>query len=306
MDNIIYIDRSSGQKQKEKVYKGKALSFLYGNSLPSRFFRPFLLPLLTRWPLFSSLFGKLQKHPSSVKRIQPFIEGFGIDSSEFLDPVCSFRSFNDFFIRKLKPQARPIYPDPRVAIIPADGRYYFFNNIEHAQGFAIKGEKFDLKTLLQNDALAKRYQEGSMVLARLCPSDYHRFHFPCDCRPGETQLINGCLFSVNPVAIKRNIHIFTQNRRTLCELETTQFGKILYLEVGATSVGSIRETYTPFQHQQKGAEKGYFEFGGSALILLFAKNQIIFDQDLIKATDEGFEIRCLLGQSMGRCGEISF
>ena len=65
-------------------------------------------------------------------------------------------------------------------------------------------------------------------------------------------------------------------------------------------VGSIRETYTPFQKQAKGAEKGYFEFGGSSLILLFQKNRIKFDLDLLKATEEGFEIRCLLGQSMGR------
>ncbi|MGE4169074.1 MAG: phosphatidylserine decarboxylase [Candidatus Babeliales bacterium] len=151
-----------------------------------------------------------------------------------------------------------------------------------------------------NASLAQEFQGGSMVLARLCPSDYHRFHFPCDCLPGPTKLINGWLYSVNPLAVKRNIHSLTQNKRTLCELRTPLFGRVLYMEIGATNVGSIQETYTPNQWQTKGAEKGYFEFGGSALILLFAKNTIQFDSDLLAATENKLEIRCLLGQSMGK------
>ena len=138
-----------------------------------------------------------------------------------------------------------------------------------------------------------------MAIVRLCPSDYHRFHFPCDCVPGQTRLINGWLYSVNPLAIKNNLDIFTQNKRTLCELETNRFGKILYLEIGATNVGSIQQTYEPFEKQPKGAEKGYFEFGGSSLILLFAKGMIQFDQDLLDATEAGLEMRCLMGQQMG-------
>ncbi len=299
MNPILYIDRKTGHKLTEKVYKEQGLNLLYGDSWLSCLVSPWLLPLLTRWPLFSKFYGYLQKRSASIKQIQPFIKAFNVDPSEFLAPISHFRSFNDFFIRKLKPDARQIEKDPVVAIIPADGRYYFFENIAKSPGFVVKGEKFDLNSLLGNEHLAEEYHDGSMVMARLCPSDYHRFHFPCTCIPGQTHLINGYLYSVNPVAIKQNIHIFTQNKRTLCKLETKAFGKILYLEVGATNVGSIRETYSPFQKQVKGAEKGYFEFGGSSLILLFAKNTIHFDQDLLKATEEGFEIRCLLGQSMG-------
>lgn len=300
MNDIICIDRLTGKKFGEKVYKGAAVTLLYGNSLLSWLIRPWLLPLLTRWPYFSSLYGHLQKHSSSMKQIQPFINEFGIDQTEFLEPVTHFRSFNDFFIRKLKPDARPVDPDPTIAVIPADGRYYFYENIETCSGFVVKGQKFDLNTLLGNSALAQDYQDGSMVMARLCPSDYHRFHFPCDCTPGSAHCINGRLYSVNPLAIKQNIHIYTQNKRKITELQTKAFRRILYLEVGATNVGSIQETYTPGHWQPKGGEKGYFEFGGSALILLFAKNTIQFDHDLLLATKEGFEIRCLLGQSMGR------
>lgn len=300
MTEITYIDRQTGQKKIEKVYKEKALSFLYGNSGLSRLIRPWLLPALTKWSGFSSFYGWLQKRPSSARKIRPFIENFEVDSSEFLEPISHYRSFNDFFIRRLKTHARPVDPDPRVAIIPADGRYYFYANIAQCPGFIVKGQKFDLKTLLNKTEIPAQYQAGSMVLARLCPSDYHRFHFPCDCTPESTQMINGWLYSVNPLAIKQNVHILAQNKRTLCELQTSSFGTILYMEVGATSVGSIQETYTPGQWQAKGAEKGYFEFGGSALILLFPQNSIVFDADLLAATEEGLEIRCLMGQSMGQ------
>jgi phosphatidylserine decarboxylase len=300
MNDIICIDRQTGQKFIEKVYKERALRLLYGKSWLSYFVRPWLLPSLTKWPWFSELYGRVQKHPWSARYIAPFIEKFGIDTSEFLEPVTHFHSFNDFFIRKLKPEVRPIDDNPDVAVIPADGRYYFYDNIKECEGFIVKGKKFELDTLLGQASLAQEYREGHMMIARLCPTDYHRFHFPCACLPGPTQVINGRLYSVNPLAIKRNIQIFVQNKRTLCELQTPLFGRILYMEVGATNVGSIQETYTPGEWQAKGAEKGYFEFGGSALILLFAKNTISFDADLLAATAEGLEIRCLLGQSMGK------
>jgi len=300
MSGILYIDRQTGQLQIEKVYKERALHLLYGESRLSRLLRPWLLPFLAKWPWFSRLYGYLQKHPTSARKIPAFIQQFDVDSSEFLERVSSYRSFNDFFIRKLKPEARPTHSDPYTAIIPADGRYYFYNDITTCPGFIIKGQKFELETLLGNASLAQEFQGGSMVLARLCPSDYHRFHFPCDCLPGSTQLINGWLYSVNPMAVKRNIQILTQNKRTLCELHTPLFGRVIYMEIGATNVGSIKETYSPNQWQVKGAEKGYFEFGGSALILLFAKNTIQFDSDLLAATKQGLEIRCLLGQSMGK------
>lgn len=297
--NIVYIDRKTGRKEVEKVYKNEALRFLYGDHWLSQYMSAAILPMIAKLPYFSQFYGFLQKQSSSAKKIRPFIHHFEVDESEFLDSVDSFSCFNDFFIRKLKPGARPIALGSNVAIIPADGRYYCYPDISQTDGFIVKGKKFCLEELLQSQELAKVYAEGSMVLARLCPSDYHRFHFPCDGLPGPTQLINGWLYSVNPLAIRKNFNIFTQNKRTLCEIDKTAFGKILYLEIGATCVGSIQETYAPGVWQPKGAEKGYFEFGGSSLILLFPKNTIKFDEDLLAATKHGFEIRCLLGQQLG-------
>jgi len=164
----------------------------------------------------------------------------------------------------------------------------------------VKGKRFSLKSLLQDDELAERYAEGAMAMARLCPVDYHRFHFPCECVPGKPRLINGLLYSVNPIALKRNIEYLSQNKRMITELETENFGKILYMEVGATYVGSIHQTYTPGKACAKGEEKGYFAFGGSCLLVLFEPNKIAFDQDLIDFSAKRMEVRGLLGQSLGR------
>lgn len=300
MSDVFYIDRISKKIVREKVYKESYIRLLYGESWLTRLFSPLLIFLTVKWPFFSRIYGYFQKTASSKKKIKPFIEEFEVDTSEFLQPVDQFSSFNDFFIRKLKPTVRPLMPDPSVAIIPADGRYYFYQNIEESPGFIVKGQKFQLKELLQNDSLVETYRNASMVMARLCPSDYHRFHFPCDCFPSETRFINGHLYSVNPMAIKKNIQIFSQNKRTICELQSPLFGNILYMEIGATNVGSIKETYIPGQFYLKGAEKGYFEFGGSSLILLFPQGSIAFDEDLLKATHDGLEIKCMLGQSMGK------
>lgn len=298
-DSITYIDRVSQQEEIERVYGEKALKFIYGSDFVSKLVGYPLLHLLVRTPFFSALYGYWQKSPYSKQKIKPFIEKFHVDTSEFLDSVDDYKSFNDFFIRKLKKEARPIASGENVAIIPADGRYLFYPNISQSEGFIIKGEKFDLSTLLEDPKLASQYEHGTMIIARLCPTDYHRYHFPCSGVPGETRLINGWLYSVNPIALKRDIHIFTHNKRSICEIETELFGKVLFLEIGATNVGSINQTYVPNQYYPKGAEKGFFSFGASSLIILFQPGRIILDADLLAATKQNLEIKCLMGQSMG-------
>jgi phosphatidylserine decarboxylase len=295
MEPIVYIDRATGKEEEEKVYGAKALNFLYGDGWSSRIFGTPLMYLLSRIPFFSACYGIYQKMPWTKAKIAPFIQTFQIDTSEF--ETQDFESFNDFFTRKLKMETRPIAEGEKRAVIPADGRYLFYPNIAEADGFFVKGQKFNLETLLADSKLAEKYHHGTMVVGRLCPSDYHRFHFPCACVPGESRLINGWLFSVNPTALKKDIHIFTQNKRSICELHTKHFGNVLYIEIGATNVGSIHETYTPFLPYPKGAEKGYFSFGASALIVLFQPGTIKLDDDLLGRSP--MEIKCLLGQSLG-------
>lgn len=289
---ITYIDRITGKKRQEKVYGERALKYLYSGSQLARM----ATAAVSRSPLVSSLYGWLQNLPSSKKKVLPFIKDFDVDASEFLDPVESYRSFNDFFIRKLKPSARPLSTAPFVA--PADARYLGYQTLTE-ETVTIKGQTFDLNALFQDEALANQFRGGSLIMARLCPSDYHRFHFPAECLPGEAKLINGFLYSVNPIAIGQKLSIFWENKRKLTLLETKDLGQIAYFEVGATNVGSIHETYTPHVPAAKGDEKGYFSFGGSSLLVFLKPGAIRLSQDLIDATNAGYELKCLMGQAFG-------
>lgn len=290
---IYYIDRKTKAECKEKIYGGKTLSLLYGDGLLSKILHYTVVPLLAYLPFFSWAYGMLQKTRSSRKKIRPFIDTYGIDASEFI--TQDFRSFNDFFIRKLKPTCRPIVADLNVAAMPADGRYLVYPKFEQ---FTVKGQLFDLETFLDDLFYARRYRTGSMVIARLCPTDYHRFHFPCDGVASEAKLINGPLFSVSPIALKRRLTILSENKRVITEIESEKFGTILFVEIGATAVGTIRQTYTPGP-VVKGQEKGYFQFGGSCIVMLFEENRIVFDADLVENTRGMRETLVKFGESLG-------
>lgn len=300
MTPLRYIDRQTHQEVTEKVYGEFFINLLYGSSLLSKILSFILVPLFSRWIFLSKLYGALQKSRCSRRKIIPFIQKFQVDSSEFLDHIESYQSFNDFFIRKLKTSARPITPGEEIAILPADGRYLVYENIAQEDGFFVKGQKFDLKTLVQSSELANLYSSGSMVIARLAPVDYHRFHFPTSCLPTASQPISGKLFSVNPAALKKHANILAENQRMITKLKTPHFGTILCIEVGATYVGTIHQTFTPEEPQNKGAEKGYFSFGGSSLILLFEPGRIQFDADLLQASRRRIEMLGKIGQSLGR------
>jgi phosphatidylserine decarboxylase len=292
--NLQYIDRKSGKICTEKVYGDKVLTFLYANDGVFLILSKIILNSVAKISFISCLYGLLQKSPLSRKKIPSFIKNYNIDSSEFQKE--SFSSFNDFFTRKLKKKTRPIDSNPSTIVAPADGRYLVYPKIAD---FSVKGKSFDLFTFLQDSDLAKKYSDGSMVIVRLCPVDYHRFHFPVSGFGSNPKLINGPLYSVNPVALKNNIKILSENKRVITSI-SSNFGSIQYVEIGATFVGSIRQTHMFDQPFSKGDEKGYFEFGGSCIVLLFEKDQIILDQDLIENTSKGYETYIKMGQSIAQ------
>ncbi len=300
MKDIAYLDRISKRVEAERVYGGTFLDLLYGQGWKSKIFSPILKHISAKWRWSSAFYGWLQKSSWSRFKIAPFVKKFGVDREEFLEPIESYRSFNEFFIRKLKPSARPLAQGNDIAIMPADGRCLVFDNIEKSDGFIIKGVKFSLREFILDDTLYERYKQGSMAILRLCPSDYHRFHFPFNCLPSAPKQVDGTLYSVNPVALKQDIEILTKNKREITTLQTKSFGQVLYIEVGATYVGTIHQTFIPNEPYAKGDEKGYFSFGGSCLVLLFEHGRIQFDQDLLEASQKNMETRCLLGQTLGR------
>lgn len=296
MDKIIIFDRQNKKEIEEKVYYQSLLQFLYKDSFLSKI----LLFPITKFSIFSKLFLLLNSLRISKYKIPYFIKHFNISEDEFLKSTKNFRSFNDFFIRKLKDGARKIDSKENTLTFPCDGRFLVFPKIDDFNSYSIKGQKFSLDEFLQDKELAEKYKDGSMLLARLAPQDYHRFHFPCDCIPKEAKLINGCLYSVNPIAIKRNIKILQENKRMITTLVTEKFSDILFIEIGATNVGSINQTFFPNTKYQKGEEKGYFSLGGSSIIILFKKNTVIFDQDLVEKSLKKIETRDFMGSTFGK------
>ncbi|MFN4984156.1 MAG: phosphatidylserine decarboxylase, partial [Akkermansiaceae bacterium] len=162
----------------------------------------------------------------------------------------------------------------------------------------VKGQTFDLPALLGDPALAKKYAHGSLVLSRLCPVDYHRYHFPAAGIPSETHTIPGPLFSVSPIALAQKLSYLWTNKRTLTQLQTEEFGTILILEIGATCVGSIHQIYTPNQPVEKGAEKGYFAFGGSSTITIFEAGKVTLAKDLLENSSKQIELYARIGTPM--------
>ena len=306
MSRVFYFDRKTRRVEEEKIYGEFFLKFFYSPKKRGKGFSKILLPLFTKFPGFSRCYAALQKTSLSRRKITPFIEKYKVNIEDFIQPPGGYRSFDSFFSRKVKPSARLIDPRENVAIMPADGRYLVFPNVNEVERVFVKGQTFSLEQLLGSQELALKYHEGALVIARLCPTDYHRFHFPFHCMPKQTQLIAGSLYSVNPLALRQKIDILTSNKKMITVLDSQQFGEVLYIEVGATAVGSIQQTFTPGKMVNKGEEKGYFEFGGSTVLLLFEKERIRFDQDLLEASSMSLEIKASFGESLGTAIEGFF
>lgn len=295
MKPIQFFNRYTAQVETEAVYGEGFLRWAYQNPLGR-----LALHALVKRALFSKWYGRRMQRPSSRSKIQPFVEQYGTDLTELADDPSTFRCFNDFFIRRLKPEARPIVDDPRSVVFPADGRHLGFQNVAEIDGVFVKGQKFNIDELVGDSELAENYREGTLVLSRLCPVDYHRFHFPCAGTPSTPRLINGPLFSVNPIALRQALSYLWQNKREITRLETENLGTVLLIEIGATCVGSIVQSFKPDQSVNKGDEKGRFEFGGSSTITLFEPGRILLANDLIENSRECRELYARVGDNMGK------
>jgi phosphatidylserine decarboxylase len=247
--------------------------------------------------------GKTYDAPSSRNEIESFIAFHHLNVQEMLDEdLKNYKNFNEFFYRKLKPSARPIFApnDDHSLISPADCRLNVFPTVTEAQEFWIKGNGFSLKTLLDNDELATEYNDCSLVIARLAPQDYHRYHSPASGKIGDFRVVDGTYFTVDPIAINQSIDVYGQNKRLITSIETEHFGKILFIAVGATMVGSINMTVQPGQVVRKGDELGYFAFGGSTTLLLIKPQKVQFDHDLLVNSSKQIETLVKVNTSLGR------
>jgi phosphatidylserine decarboxylase len=174
-----------------------------------------------------------------------------------------------------------------------------FASIKSSQDLWIKGSKFNLATLLGSESLARDFHDGSIAIFRLAPQDYHRFHMPVDGVLESIHTIEGTYFTVNPMAVRTTVDVFTENARTVSMIQSERHGKVAYIAVGAMLVGSVVHTSEVGKPFKRMDEHGYFKFGGSTIILLFQKGRVAFDADLIANSSTSLETLVRMGNSLG-------
>lgn len=292
---IHVFNRYSGAIEEEEIYGEAFLKWIYGHPLGR-----LALWGVAKRRFFSRFYGWRMSRPASRKKVAPFVATYGLNEEEFLQAKESFGSFNAFFSRRLRPDARPIASAPSDVVFPADGRHLAIPVLGREEGFFVKGQRFDLAKLLDDAELAHEFAGGTLVLSRLCPVDYHRFHFPVEGRPERAMRIGGPLFSVSPIALRQRLSYLWENARVRVVLDGGPAGKVVTVDVGATCVGSIHYTYTPREDIARGDEKGFFEFGGSSTITLFKQGVVCLADDLLSHSAKNQEVYARMGDRMGR------
>jgi phosphatidylserine decarboxylase len=300
--NIIVQSRMTGQLEEEKmqVYVRLGIRLLYKGAT-SRMEGGRARRLLKSLSIKQ---GIKYDDPESAKDIPAFIEFHQLKEDEILDPLDSFKTFNEFFYRKLKASARPVESpdDPYRLVSSADCRLMTFASVTEATQLWIKGREFTVARLL-GDAYkdqAERYTDGALAIFRLAPQDYHRFHSPVEGRIGEMTYIAGEYYTVNPQAIRTALDVYGENARKIVPIDSPQFGRVMAVCVGAMMVGSIQTTVQEGEYVQRGQEFGYFAFGGSTIVILFEKGKVEWDEDLLINGRASLETLVRVGMGIGR------
>lgn len=290
---IHYYNRYTGQIEQEKVLGEAAMRWIYGTT-PGKV----SLHVLLKRAFVSRMMGWQKNTRRSAKGLAEFVRQYGINMEEAALPLESFRSFNEFFYRELKAGARPLCAENEVAL-PADGRHSGWQDAAEIRNVFVKGQSFDLPALLGSAELAEKYAHGTIVLSRLCPVDYHRFHFCTGGTPEAAIRIPGPLASVSPYCLRQRLSWLWTNKRERTLIRNTAVGDVVSLAVGATGVGAIFQTYAPGSPMSKGDEQGYFAFGGSTVMTFFEPGRVQLAADILENTARCTETYAHMGDTLG-------
>ncbi len=306
MGAISFFNRYTGQIETEKVYGGNFVEAAYGNpdgsAQPASPFLPFLVDKIFSSHTFSRFYGALQSSTLSHHKIDGFVKEFQIPMAQY--ESGPFASFNDFFIRKFKTGQRPFSNSPNDMSAFAEARYLGFASVSDSTSFPVKGAHLNPQKILSSNAhsvdakLISKFADSPALIARLCPVDYHRFHFPDSGETLQQVKLGGKLHSVNPTALKAKADIFFTNERQVSILQTEHFGLLAYVEIGALAVGKIVQSHTA-KNFKRGDEKGYFLFGGSTVIVFGEKGRWTPSRDILEHTRRGIETYVHLGDAIG-------
>ncbi len=249
-----------------------------------------LLKLVFSTHAFSFLCGIYYNSRFSKHKINKFTRQNSIDLS-----TCnksSFNSFNDFFTRK---ESRIFKEGDRDIISPCDG-YVSAYTIDENLRLSIKGRKYAIKTLVNSDDIAKLFSKGTCLVFRLTLADYHRYIYTHSGEVLQSYFIKGRLHTVRP--IENSNHNYFENTRNVMLLNTKECGKVAQIEVGAMLVGKICNhkncgNFSTFE------EKGFFEYGGSTIIILYKKGAVKIHDDICDYSKKGIEAKIQMGEVIG-------
>ena len=297
--NITYFNRSAQRKEAELVYGDSAIRFVYDNWLGK-----LLAPIVASKPV-SQLYGCYQDWSISKNKVPPFVEKFDIDLSIYKagsvaakEKKHSYKNFNEFFIREFEDHQRVFVNEQNKMPAFCEARYFGHDKIDGEVTIPVKGKLLNANGLLGGSNWAQTFSGGPLLVARLCPVDYHRYHYPLDGETLDSFSIRGQYHSVNPLALAAKPEIFIVNERRVSVLETDNFGKLAYIEVGAAMVGKIVQSHDEATSHRLGDEKGYFLFGGSTVILLGEKGKWRPSEDILTNTKSGIETYLHLGEEV--------
>lgn len=296
--NILVQDRTTGiiLEEKMSVYVRMGIRLLYNaiDLSKSKHIRMLLKKLTIKQ-------GTKFDNPDLAKDIASFIKFHKLDLGDCLEEDYNkYPTFNEFFYRRLKKDARPNEGDSNIIVSPADCRCTAFGTVSEATEFWIKGRNFSVKKLF-NGHFQDISDDGTYALGvfRLAPQDYHRFHCPVKGRVRSIKHIDGEYYTVNPMAIRSKLDVYGENVRSIIVIDTEKFGTVVYACIGAMMVGSIVLSVEEGTEVDRGDEIGYFKFGGSTILLLFDKGQFKFDLDLVHNLELSVETLIRVGQSIG-------
>ena len=276
------IFKRNGEKLEYDQSQDLFLEKLYG-SLAGRC----LLKVLTQ-PVITELGGAFMNSSLSKGQINSFVEKNNIDLN--LYESQNYHSYNDFFTRTIKDGVRHIDMDENALIAPCDSKLTVYP-IEDTLQLKIKNSVYTIEDLLMSPSLADEYRGGLCLVFRLTVDDYHHYHFIDDGTADK-----GVFHTVNPIA-SDYYPIYKTNSRSYTVLHTKHFGDVVQMEVGAMMVGKI--TNLNKKTFKRGEEKGYFEFGGSTVVLFIKKDIVDIDEDILNISKNEDEVRVLMGERIG-------
>jgi phosphatidylserine decarboxylase len=286
--SVQVYDRKRGVVYDEPQYGERRLHLLYETT-----FGRLLLGAIFARRWYSSLNAIRDKSSYSAGKIQPLIDRFSIDMSDY--PEQSYASYDSFITRKIDPAKRPIAEHPNALIAVADSRLLAYSVTSDGR-IAVKQSSYTITELLRDRDLAAAYNEGTCLVFRLGTEDYHRYCFADDGEVLRTNSINGVLHSVQPISSKR-YKAFSENHREYSVIETANFGTVVTVEVGALLVGKIHNH--DVTSCRRGQEKGYFSLGGSSILILLKPGTVTIDSDITEYSLKQIETKVRLGEKVG-------